>query len=594
MGIILNNFGELYFHKQQFQTAIHYLNEAYEVKNRTKHPSYSSIAVTLRALGEVYLADNRWAEAETYITRALQEARRSQTGVFDTVVLASIYDLQGNLLAKQGRLPEAAAAFENAVDGIETELADLKSHHWKTSLLSSSQDHFHNLILLNHARLNNPVAAFEVAEKARARAFLDLVGGQIGFEYGEQLANATRTIKDVLSTVNAQPFTWAELRRKLPPTITVVEYTMTENQLLIWVLNSEGLRSRAVALSREQLDRLVDDFRIAVTLSNSDFKARFSGWKASLEETQRRASELYRRLIAPIKNLLPLDRLVCFVPDGGLYYVPFAALVDPATQKYLVEEYTIFYAPSASILARSLEMQRQKPSATPLLMISNPAMGRKALKQFRYLQPLVDAEGFDDQIAHLFKGSGFLRAAAATKSAVRAAMPNYEIVHFSAHGVLNDQEPLLSALVLAEEIGPGGLLPVKQAETVVSEDNGLLYTHELFTLSLPKTRLLVLSACETALGRLWGGEGMVGMARAVFYAGVPSLIATQWKVADGPTGQLMVAFCQELRAGATIAGALAQAQRDYLQKSTQPERRHPYYWGGFCLMGSYYLRGNHR
>src|SRR5262249_42215286 len=144
--------------------------------------------------------------------------------------------------------------------------------------------------------------------------------------------------------------------------------------------------------------------------------------------------------------------------------------------------------------------------------------------EFPYLRPLQEAERFDHEITRIIAGTRALMGARASKSAVLAAMPDYEIIHFSTHGLLNDKEPLFSSLVLGPDASPPRTEPSDREGMEVLAADGLLYAYEFFPWRLPKTRLITLAACETALGALWRGEGMVGMARAVFYAKVPSLV----------------------------------------------------------------------
>lgn len=591
ISYVLNNLGELYFRTGNRQMGIEYLNKALKLRTDAQRSSYDR-AWSLRSLGEIYLDMGKWDEAEYYIVEALKEAATSQTAPHQAILLATICNLQGRFFYKRGRFAEAAVAFGRALSGIEEKLTNLQAHHWKTSLLSSIRDLYDDAILLQRERLNNPEAAFGLAEKARARAFLDLIVGQIEFEYGDKLTSSgARRLRDVLSIVHADPLDWASLRQALPDELTVVEYTVTKDQLLIWVFDSGRLRSVAVPVSQSELKRRVQSFREAVTLGSRDFKQQFPTWEARLKETRARGAELYKRLIMPIKSLIPRDRLICLIPDDVLHYVPFGAMVDPGEQRYLIEEYSLFYAPSASILAWCLKRQPHQQAARPLLVVSNQEIGKDVHTAYPYLRPLWQAESFDGAITDMYRGAHLLKGAAASKSALLAAMPDYEIIHLSTHGILDDKEPLLSSLILAPRENSNGLSDGDR-EVVTPADGGQLFVHEIFQLKLPKTQLVTLSACETALGALWRGEGMVGMARAVFHSGVTSLVVTQWKIEDLSAGQLMASFYERLRTEPNIAKALTSAQLAYLQAAEHPRDRHPYYWGGFCLMGNYRLKVN--
>src|SRR5262249_20756601 len=158
---------------------------------------------------------------------------------------------------------------------------------------------------------------------------------------------------------------------------------------------------------------------------------------ASVAEVRARSAKLYDRLIAPVKDMIPRGRTLCFIPDDFLHYVPFAALLNPVTQQYLVEAHTVFYAPSASLLAWSLDLQRRQEPPPGVLIVSNPTIGKELRLAYPGLDSLRAAEHYDLKIAQLFNGSRVIKNAEATKSAVHAALPQYGIVHFSTHSILN-------------------------------------------------------------------------------------------------------------------------------------------------------------
>jgi CHAT domain-containing protein len=142
-----------------------------------------------------------------------------------------------------------------------------------------------------------------------------------------------------------------------------------------------------------------------------------------------------------------------------------------------------------------------------------------------------------------------------------------QVLHFATHGVLNNAAPLYSHLVLTSG---------------AKSEDGLLEAWELMQMDL-QAELAVLSACETARGRYGAGEGMIGLTWALFVAGVPSTLVSQWKVESAATRELMIAFHRQLRtAPMTKAAALRQAALSLLR---QPATSHPFYWAGFVLVG---------
>src|SRR5262249_38166042 len=155
-------------------------------------------------------------------------------------------------------------------------------------------DIYQDMILFQREQRANSVAAFEFAEKARARAFLDLmVSEKAQLEYEDPLGKGGPGFYNVHSSAHARPLKLSAIQRALPPGLAVVEYTVTRNHLLIWVLDASRLQSRSVAIPRHELMQRVKTFREAVTLDSSEFTRQFQNGEAVLRETHRRGRELY-------------------------------------------------------------------------------------------------------------------------------------------------------------------------------------------------------------------------------------------------------------------------------------------------------------
>jgi CHAT domain-containing protein len=160
----------------------------------------------------------------------------------------------------------------------------------------------------------------------------------------------------------------------------------------------------------------------------------------------------------------------------------------------------------------------------------------------------------------------------ATKDLILKETSGYRVVHFATHGVLDDAEPLYSGLRVAAGRRSAG-----------EEGADILHVYEMFSLHLAAA-VVVCSACQTARGKIRAGEGLVGMSRALFYAGASSLVVTLWPIPDVPTRRLMRVFHRHLRSGHDPAQALARAKQDV--RSSHPHvYRHPYTWAGFIVLG---------
>jgi CHAT domain-containing protein len=245
--------------------------------------------------------------------------------------------------------------------------------------------------------------------------------------------------------------------------------------------------------------------------------------------------------------------VVGIVPHGQLHYLPFAALTDGKT--YLGETYTLFNLPNASSL-RFLHTKTISGQPT-LLALGNPTTS-EPLPVLNYANQEVK------DIAAMFKTEALVGPQASkTTFAARAAQSTY--IHLAAHGQYNPRNPLFSTIFLASS----------------SQDDGRLEAHEIYSLDLTaRTDLVVLSACQTQMGAITGGDEVVGLTRAFLYAGSPTVIASLWNVDDAATSLLMEKFYEHLLRGNSKANALRQAQADVRQKYPNP-----YYWAAFVLTG---------
>jgi CHAT domain-containing protein len=256
--------------------------------------------------------------------------------------------------------------------------------------------------------------------------------------------------------------------------------------------------------------------------------------------------------------------------------LPFQALAS-GTNRFLIQDAAIAYAPSLTVLREMTKRRKNFPTApASLLALGNPLVGTETMKRAALtlrdgkLEPLPEAEQEVKALERLYglSKSKVYIGAEAREDRVKSEASRARILHFATHGILNNASPMYSHLALAE----GG-----------TGEDGLLEAWELMQLDL-QAELVVLSACETARGRIGAGEGMIGLSWAMFIAGVPSIVVSQWKVESAGTRDLMVDFHRSLIAtkSKTKTEALRQAA---LKLMKNPETSHPFYWAGFVLVG---------
>jgi CHAT domain-containing protein len=324
-----------------------------------------------------------------------------------------------------------------------------------------------------------------------------------------------------------------------------------------------------VGLNQRELAGQIDAFR-------QQLAGRDLGFRAS-------AHRLYDLLLKPAAAQLKGKTSLVIAPDRMLWDLPFQALLSGAN-RFLIEDAALAYAPSLTVLREMTKRRSGGASddgSATLLALGNPRVGKETISRAavtvrsRGLDPLPEAE---QEVRTLRRLYGQARSRVyigpeAREDRFKKEAGQAGILHFATHGILNNASPMYSHLVLAQ--GEGG-------------EDGLLEAWELMQLDL-KADLAVLSACETARGRIGAGEGMIGLSWAMFIAGVPTTVVSQWKVEAAGTRDLMVNFYSALISRPS-AGGRRQTRAEALRRASlrlmrNPETHHPFYWAGFVLVG---------
>jgi CHAT domain-containing protein/tetratricopeptide (TPR) repeat protein len=359
----------------------------------------------------------------------------------------------------------------------------------------------------------------------------------------------------------------------------IVEFMVTDTAAYAFLLDGErpqsqvGAQVRAfvVPIARKALTARVDQFVQQIT--NRDVAFREA------------AIDLHRLLLGEVTRGLRPGRALIVVPDGVLWQLPFQALIAP-TGSYVIYERELAYAPSVSALRlmTTAKQKRRAQSATRLLAFGNPAWNAasdtpaasptsppaSALRSDTFA-PLPHAEDEVKRLGHLYGDAHSLVriGAEAAEARFKEEAAKADVLHLATHGVLNDASPLYSYLLLAS---------TREGD----RNDGLLEARELLRLDL-RASLAVLSACDTARGRVAAGEGVVGFSWALFLAGVPTVVVSQWKVDSASTSELMVEFHRRRRAGESEARAMQGAVRALREN---PAYRHPFFWAPFIAVGA--------
>lgn len=587
----LNNIGVTLRKLFRFEEALQYYQEALPIL-QTLQDRYN-LAATLNNIGLIH---NRLGQFDQAL-ESYEQALAIRENILDRPGQVLTLNNIALVYVNQGNREEAIVYFKRSVEIIESIQGKIHVEAFQTSFLDEQVDVYTRLITLLHSE-GRSAEAFKYSEQARARSFLNQFGNaRIDFRRGatptlvtqeRELRQQLHELQGILDRERAKPPTQQNVKeldeisrdleqsRKeyegliaqlqlvspeyasmvsistldvdqiqnqvLDAQTTLIEYFVLREVVLAWVIDRDGLELVTLGISQDELVSQITYLRSLITVRDYDTDM---------------ASDLYDTLITPLKAHIHHTNVI-LVPHGVLHYLPFAALWNRETEQYLVEEYALTYAPSASVLKFILD--KRNDNHDRLLALGNPDGTLSEAE--REVQAIAQLHDTQPQIGDN-----------ATESYFRAHASTQDYLHLAAHGVYDPFNPLFSRVELAsEDDEPDG------------EHDGNLEVHEVYGLDLSEANLVVLSACETALGEQSAGDEIVGLPRAFLYAGAPSVVTTLWTIDSAASSMLMQSFYESLQAGQTVAEALRTAQRNVM---AEEQWRSPYYWAAFTLTGDY-------
>jgi len=553
--------------------------------------------------------------------KAYEQGLAITEGLDDPELRWELYFGQGRLNEINGDPERAYYSYRAAISDIEDIRSKGAIEEFKSGIMHSRFEVYEAIVSVL-VQMGRAEEAFEYSERARARSLLDKIGnaaigtgegasreliekerslrakikalrflisaqddvsnsdirGTAVKKYRKNLHNMQleyqRTLIDLKlqnpeysSLVTIEPFPLNVIQPLLDEKSVLLEYFISDNKILIFVLSTQKLNVLMVPEGRKSLRGKILLFRGSAVQNMNEQKSAESHWMKPMQG-------LYTLLIKPVhsQGLLSGKNHLIIAPQGLLHYIPFHALISRidtsarqlAQPHFLVEDYLISYTPSASVLKYCCK-NKATHIDKPLLLAPKPAI-------------LPFSEQEVAQIANeLGSGAEYWLGENATETLLKKQCRNYSLLHFATTARFNKVNPLFSRLDLAP------------SET----DDGSLDVFETFGLNLMNANLVTLSACETALGsgytsRLPQGDDLVSLTRAFLYAGTPSVIASLWEVYDTSTALFMHRFYQHLKTSNKVE-ALALTQRDMIGKhlSGDNDYTHPYFWAPFVLIGDW-------
>jgi CHAT domain-containing protein/tetratricopeptide (TPR) repeat protein len=635
----LNSLGSVYDARNEPDRALAAFRRSLAIKE--KRGDKASMTSSMMNIGEVYRKSDRFAEAfESYqkalsVGIELHDAERVGSIESDLAYLAladhkphlalyfaevgsqvahvtssarvaiSASIARGGALQRLERYDEARRSYEDAIATTERERVSVPTAQARQQFLAVAIEPYVQLVHLMYVT-HNGEAALRYAEAAKARVLLDALQN-VKFDRSKVLTNDERKHEDALEA-NVEKLTKARARGK-PDEQAAAELDRVRRELDVLQLELHAKyprlrtqRGEAEFAGNEMLQSLVDKdtalleyvvsdpatFVIVATRRNGrlivdvhSIKIREEQVGRAVESLRSRiakrdlgindaCSKTFAKFLGPVWKDVRAKHRIIIVPDGALWELPFQALRAP-DGKFLIEHAALSYAPSATALAAMRDLERARTSdraAYAVVALGNSAGVKSDIGE---LPALPDAGRQLERIGRLYRDHG-ARAFVedlAPKSLLIERADDARILHIATHGVFNDANPMYSYLVLAR----GGQ----------KNDDGIFEAWELAKLDL-KSQLVILSACETARGTPRKGEGLIGMTWALFVAGSPSTIVSQWKVDSASTTAFMLQLHGALSAPQPIrkSEALRGAALALLQES---KWRHPFYWAPFVLVG---------
>jgi CHAT domain-containing protein len=572
----LTGLGLLYETTNRPRDALDAYREAEEIYGELG--SATSVAVVYANRCRVLERLDRLAEARECYSKALSALRVEGYQNAEAQVLHGLARVD----RRRGELHQAQRWIREALEVVDLVRRESEREDLRLSYLDRKYDYYETAIDLGlelHERepeAGHAAAAFHTLESARARGLLEALVGET--------LDRPRTASPRLAFVEPPILAAEAARRLLDPDTVLLEYHLGETRSAVWAILDDEVVFRPLP-PRAVIEEVARDLHEALRGGAHEIRT----WNVD-----RLAAELSRLVLAPVADLLDRPQLVV-VPAGALLYVPFAALPHPAglsaagPPQPLLLSHRVSSAPSASVLAamRGLYAERTPPPgllailASPVLRSDDARLAGRArsgdladLPFDELAEPLPGAAAEARAILGLVDGDAVLPALgfdASRETVFSGALGDYRVLHFATHGRLDDTRGELSALALSRFDADGRRV------------DGYLWAYELYQLDL-RADLVVLSACQTALGREIRGEGLIGLTRGFLYAGAERVVVSLWKVDDEATARLMELFYDGyLRRKLPPAEALRQAQLELRRQGWQA----PYYWAPFVVQGDW-------
>ncbi len=588
-AIALMRMAELMIKRSETDSALIFLDQSFRLFKSSKNRQ--GIANNQLLRGKLYVETGKYQKATN-----LLDSAKTYTDFPETVWQAWFH--LGRMHEKLNDLEKARDSYLNSITVIEKIRGKLNIDEFKSSYFRNKREVYDRLIKVL-LKLDKTDEAYQISERARSRAFYDIIAGRkINFRGAvpgdltqlEQIKRAeieklykllqkpespsltngngsrqtdVREIREALTEVQAEyediiqkiklenpeyrdiiaaePVLLADIQKKTAESTALLTYWISDEELIIWMITKSSISRKTIDVKRMDIALKVEKTRKSLQSNN-------------LRESTAVLRELYSLIVAPVERELRNFSNVVIIPNGPLHFIPFQALID-SDGKYMVEKYNITYSPSGSVYALFSDKKVRKGSGFMGMALSDVEVGNNP--------GLPGTEDELKKILPLFTEKLSAFGSESTETFAKKSVADYDFIHFATHGIYNYRQPLYSFLLFPPS----------------DDDDGRLNVWEVFEMNI-NSKLVTLSACETGLGNLDQGDEIIGLSRAFLYAGSSAVIVSLWSVADYPTSILMTNFYKYIK-NHPLQEALTLAQRDVIKQYPQP-----LYWSPFILIGN--------
>jgi CHAT domain-containing protein/Tfp pilus assembly protein PilF len=586
MASDFKNIGELYLKLGKPGNALENFEKAIGLGEKIKDPFI--ITGTLLGLGDVFFETGKLDSSMVFFKRAESMAERSSLMDllwFAKYRLASIYH-------RMGRHEQAVKNYKESIQIIEEMRAGLSLGGAGSAFLQNKMAVYRDLVDLL-VDIKRQSQAFKFVERARARSFMDILGNKnlaetkkgppelmareaafrdsiraasaelgrlksskqrqksaaeikktgdrlfrLRSRHQEVLARIKQENAEMANLVGVDPLSLSEIQKYLDKRTALLSYFISGRRIYVWAITAGQVNVYWSEVPLRELEAGIREMRQGLE---------------DLRDVSEVSRLLYRILIKPCLPSLQGITTLCIIPYGPMHYLPFAAL--KGENGYLIDQYRLYYNISASVFG--LCMEKQKSGSQRVLAFGNPDLGDPNMA-------LPFAEREVKSLRRTFRSVEFFLNDNATESRFKSIEKRFGIIHFACHGEFEERSPMYSGLLLSQD----------------SQSDGRLEVHEIFDLDL-RSNLVVLSACQTGLGKVTSGDDLIGLTTSFIYAGANSVISSLWRVDDVATAVMIKRFYRYIRKQ-NKAEALRKAQI-LVRNKINP---HPAYWAAFKLSGA--------